>query len=183
MALIRKLFVLFMQFDITFKAKHIAGIDNGIVDAISRKQWRRFRQLAPTANKVPCRSYSSNISQSLIQSEVSRLLTASNSSNTLATYKTGLVAFNKFRDGSDVACTWPPPVEQIVSFIAYLSLQGYAESTAMAYIASIRYECKIQGLDGSTNRFIVTKMLEGFRRLKSLKGIPDCPLQKSFFQV
>jgi hypothetical protein len=74
-----------------------------------------------------------------------------------------------------VACTWPPPVEQIVSFTAYLSLQSYAESTARAYIASIGYECKIQGLDDSTKRFIVTKMLEGFRRLKS-KGDTRLPI-------
>lgn len=53
MYVIRKLVLLFMQFNITFKAKHIAGIDNGIADAISRKQWGRLRQLAPTANQIP----------------------------------------------------------------------------------------------------------------------------------
>lgn len=62
---------------------------------------------------------------------------------------------------------WPPPVEQIVNFIAYLSLKGYAESTARAYVVAIGYECKIQGLEDSTNRFVIAKVLDGFRRLKS----------------
>lgn len=62
---------------------------------------------------------------------------------------------------------WPPPVEQIVNFIAYLSLNGYAESTARAYVGAIGYECKINGFEDSTNRFIVSKVLEGFKRLNS----------------
>ena len=100
---------------------------------------------------------------------------ASNSGNTMATYRTGLSAFNKFRDESKTAILWPPPVEQIVNFIAYLSFQGYAESTARAYVASIGYECKIRGLDDSTNRFVVSKVLEGFKRLKS-KGDTRLPI-------
>lgn len=53
MFLIRKLVLMLMQYNIIFKAKHISGIDNGIADALSRKQWGRFQQLAPTANQVP----------------------------------------------------------------------------------------------------------------------------------
>lgn len=51
MSLLRELVLLLMQFNITFKAKHIPGIDNSVADAISRKQWEKFRQLAPLAKK------------------------------------------------------------------------------------------------------------------------------------
>lgn len=53
MSLLRELVLMLMQFNITFKAKHIPGIDNSVSDAISRKQWERFHRLAPLAKKDP----------------------------------------------------------------------------------------------------------------------------------
>lgn len=53
MCLLRQLVLFVMKYNITFKAKHIAGLDNSIADAISRKQWRRFRNLALVARKDP----------------------------------------------------------------------------------------------------------------------------------
>ena len=35
------------------KAQHIIGKDNNIADSLSRKQFHRFRQLAPDADKYP----------------------------------------------------------------------------------------------------------------------------------
>lgn len=53
-----------------------------------------------------------------------------------------------------------------MNFIAHLSLNGYAESTARNYIAAIGYQCKINGYLNTTNSFIVSKLLDGLRRLK-----------------
>lgn len=53
MFLLRELILLSMQFNIIFKAQHISSVNNGICDAISRKQWSRFRTLAPEANETP----------------------------------------------------------------------------------------------------------------------------------
>ena len=50
MALVRKLVVRCLEFNIHFKARHIPGLDNGIADALSRFQMTRFRQLAPGAD-------------------------------------------------------------------------------------------------------------------------------------
>ena len=36
-----------------FKAHHIIGKENNISDSLSRKQFHRFRQLAPEADKYP----------------------------------------------------------------------------------------------------------------------------------
>lgn len=88
------------------------------------------------------------------------------SSNTSAAYNTGLIAFENFRAKTNVQITWPPPIDHIVDFIAYLSINGYTESTARSYVAAIGYQCKIQGYCNAAYSFIVSKLLDGFRRLK-----------------
>jgi len=42
-----------MLHDIQFRAVHIDGVRNGISDALSRRQWARFRHLAPRADRDP----------------------------------------------------------------------------------------------------------------------------------
>ena len=55
MILIRELVLISMKFNISFRGKHINGVDNKICDAISRKQWTRFQVLAPDSNRLPAR--------------------------------------------------------------------------------------------------------------------------------
>ena len=53
MQLVRSFVLLAMQQGIIFKAKHIPTYANAIADSISRKQWGRFRTLAPEADALP----------------------------------------------------------------------------------------------------------------------------------
>ncbi|XP_053398262.1 uncharacterized protein LOC128556673 [Mercenaria mercenaria] len=53
MHLVRYFVLKSMSSNIVFKAKHIASKANGICDSLSRKQWSRFRELAPKANNDP----------------------------------------------------------------------------------------------------------------------------------
>ena len=53
MILIRSLVLFSMSYNFNFKAVHIPGYLNNIADSISRKQWSRFRHLAPQAQMVP----------------------------------------------------------------------------------------------------------------------------------
>jgi hypothetical protein len=53
MELVRHFVFRLMLNGIIFKAEHIFSIDNKIADAISRKQWYRFKKLAPAANHSP----------------------------------------------------------------------------------------------------------------------------------
>ena len=53
MKLLRRLVLLTLQFNILLKAEHIEGSLNSIADAISRSQWKRFRDLAPKADPNP----------------------------------------------------------------------------------------------------------------------------------
>ena len=53
MELVRTMVLRCMLCNIQFKAVHIEGKRNGIADAISRRQWERFRMLAPDAALAP----------------------------------------------------------------------------------------------------------------------------------
>lgn len=54
MNLVRLITLQTLQFNFTFTAKHVPGVDNGIADSLSRFQMSRFRLLAPDASPVPC---------------------------------------------------------------------------------------------------------------------------------
>ena len=53
MLLLRPLVLLFLQYNIIFKACHIRTEVNQIADALSRKQFTRFQELAPDAQSQP----------------------------------------------------------------------------------------------------------------------------------
>ena len=53
MMLIRRMVLLLLKYNIMFKAQHIIGKENNIADSLSRKQFQRFIQLAPEADKDP----------------------------------------------------------------------------------------------------------------------------------
>lgn len=86
--------------------------------------------------------------------------------NTAKTYKTGLTAFENFLNFQKLPMIWPPPLENIVHFVSYLSLQGLSANTADSYISAIGYNCKIMNVPDVTQNFIVKKVLEGMKRLK-----------------
>jgi len=53
MRLVRQFILFAMRHEIVFKAQHITTKSNSLADSISRKQWSRFRTLAPDANHAP----------------------------------------------------------------------------------------------------------------------------------
>lgn len=63
--------------------------------------------------------------------------------------------------------SWPPPPDDLVYFIAFLSLKNLSFNTAKSYISAISYKCKIMNMCDNTQQFIVKKCLEGMRRTKS----------------
>ena len=68
----------------------------------------------------------STISVVDIQAEAKRLLNASLTVNTVKAYDTGLKALHTFRQTFGLAQVWPPSVQELTSFIAYLSLSKYS---------------------------------------------------------
>ena len=91
---------------------------------------------------------------------------ASTAPNTLATYKQGLNCYNAFCVEVQGKCIWPPSLNDVVQFVAYMSLKALSFATAKAYLAGISYYCKTQDKPDVTNHFLARKVLEGLRRQK-----------------
>ena len=85
-----------------------------------------------------------------LQSESNRLLDASLADNTKAAYGTGLESFERFRSQYKLPKVWPPSVNSLTLYIAWLSLQGLSYRTANLYIKSLGFQCKIKGLEDVT---------------------------------
>ncbi|XP_046545377.1 uncharacterized protein LOC124255466 [Haliotis rubra] len=59
-----------------------------------------------------------------------RKVQRSMSSNTWSTYHTSLQTFHTFRRAHELSPLWPAPIDQVVHFISYLSVNRYSSSTA-----------------------------------------------------
>ena len=86
-------------------------------------------------------------------------------------YSSALDIFKNFRVQQCRQATWPPNVNEIMDFIAYLSITGCAPSTIKSYISAISYYCKINNLYDATQQFVVRKMLAGVSRLDVRKDL------------
>lgn len=64
---------------------------------------------------------------------------------------------------------WPPPVHQLVNYIAHLSSNFTSFSTEKCYWSG--YQRQLQGHVDYTELFMVRKMLEGMHRLHPSKDI------------
>lgn len=117
------------------------------------------------------------VSTDNLRCEVNRLLENAIAPNTNKTYRTGLSAFEKFLVKFNIEETWPPKLDTVVHFVAYLSINSLAANTAQCYVSAIAYKCKILGCTDVTNNFIISKVIEGMKRTnrKSDTRLPITP--------
>jgi hypothetical protein len=119
------------------------------------------------------RSFSTNhparFSATDIQAEARRLLESSMAHNSVKAYNTGLNTFNKFRQQYQLSESWPPPLDHIIQFLAYMSLRGLSSKTARLYLSAISFRCKIANSQDTTKHFLVAKITEGFKRTSTLR--------------
>lgn len=105
--------------------------------------------------------------------EANTLFGASLAQNTWKSYENALGSFYKFRQQYFLNEIWPPPVDHITSFIAFLAYNSYSPSTAKSYISGLSFALKCRNIEDTTQSFIVKHMLRGMTRLH---GIPDTRL-------
>ena len=70
-----------------------------------------------------------------------------------------------FRAGHNRELTRPLCLQDIVAFIAHLSVSNHAPSTARTYIPDLSYKCKVLGAFDPTQGFIISKLLQGMSLL------------------
>lgn len=105
------------------------------------------------------------------EGHVNRLIDASLSSNTKIAYDKAINVFHDFRLQYCLPPLWPPPVDHIVNFLAFLASKDLAYSTAKVYLSALSHNLQMLGLDNPLKTFIVQKMLAGLRKTKPVKDI------------
>lgn len=103
------------------------------------------------------------------EKDVEKLLDASVAPNTQTVYQKGIDLFMQFRGLYNIQDIWPPSVDQIINFIAFLSSKSISYSTAKTYLAGISFSLKLSNLPDPCQFFIVKKLLLGFKQLKHKK--------------
>ena len=84
------------------------------------------------------------------------------------THKTYAAGWNKFCQFFGSVLDGPVSDDVIQQFVAWLSLQKFAPSTILTYVVAVGFYHKLQGWDDPSNNFLVSKLLEGCRRLRPL---------------
>ncbi|XP_071503767.1 uncharacterized protein [Diadema antillarum] len=110
--------------------------------------------------------------------ERERLLSQSRAASTHSTYTQAWESFQSFRSAYHFSLSANPTLEQIVQFIAYLSLNGYAAATLATYIAGLSFHLQSRGLRDVTQCFIVRRMLDGSKRGRISRDV-RCPITLS----
>lgn len=106
------------------------------------------------------------------------MLEAAFAPQTLKAYDGGIRKFEEFAILHSITIQWPPELESVTSFIAYLSMKKYSPATTRLYVAGIGYKCKSLGVHDITQHFLVKKMLLGMDRLykKADSRLPITPI-------
>lgn len=84
------------------------------------------------------------------------------------THKTYAAGWNKFCQFFGSVYGGPVSADVIQRFVAWLSLHKFAPSTITTYVSAVGFYHKLQGWADPTNDFLVSKLLEGCRRLRPL---------------
>lgn len=116
-------------------------------------------------------SNSRKFSRADLQNEGVRLLDSSLSASTRKLYDAGVQKFEGFRAEYGINLVWPPDVSDVINFVSYLSLTGFAVSSIRAYVSAIAYKCRISGLLDPTQNFLVSKLLQGLNRTRRSKDV------------
>ena len=98
--------------------------------------------------------------------EANRLLDSAVSENTKRAYLSAIRSFDVFRSAYNRSLVWPPSLQDVVDFIAHLSVGQLAPSTVRSYISAVSYKCKVQGYVNLTHFFVVSKLMKGMSRLQ-----------------
>ena len=99
------------------------------------------------------------------------LLDTSMSENTKTVYQNALKCFYNFQQNYSMPNIWPVPTAHIASFVSFCFNPNYSLATVTTYMSSISFIQKLKNMDDLICSFIIKKMLEGFRCLRSIRDV------------
>ena len=100
-----------------------------------------------------------------MRDEARLLFAHSLAKSTFNVYTTGFNNFKIFLQNFNIPLVLPPPLHVVISYIAYLSMAGYANKSIRSYIEALSFVLKSHSVTDVTKHFLVTKMLTGHKRL------------------
>lgn len=80
-------------------------------------------------------------------------------------YENAITSFSNFRRSFGIEEIWPPTIDHLINYVAYLSKTGYSAKTARTYLSGVNYKMKINNWYDYSESFILEKMLSGMHRL------------------
>ena len=85
--------------------------------------------------------------------------------NSLKSYRKAIESFKDFvKKSTNNDIFFPPSLQNVLNYITYLHLNGYAYTTVVGKISAIAYLCKILNVVDITKLFVVQKMLVAVKR-------------------
>jgi hypothetical protein len=60
-------------------------------------------------------------------------------------YDNAVKSFDNFTINHNLPVTWPPSINQLLQYIGYMSVNGFALSAVRACLSGISFNLKIQG--------------------------------------
>lgn len=110
------------------------------------------------------------------------LLLNSIANSTRQAYSNSLSKFFNFRAQNGFGNSWPAPLIDIICFIAHAFKCGFSHSSINGYLAGISFFSKINDLSDNTQKFVVRKMLEGFKRSRGCNQDSRLPITKELLK-
>lgn len=168
MKFVRKLVLVCMEYNILFKARHVAGV---------RKELSCRCFISFADSKIPqtgigqLRSAPHNNTTKITSDQlgpiVSKLLSSSLQKSSLPTYQRAWCLFRQFHASIFGNQTIQIPIDSttLALFIAFLYEKEYASSTVQTYVSAISYYHKVAGLNDPTKTFYVMEMLKGYSKI------------------
>ena len=92
-------------------------------------------------------------------------------------YQCSFQSFINFRKEFGLRNIWPVPVSDLV-YIAHMFKSNASPSTITSYMSGISFFHKINDLEDNTQKFVIRKLLEGFKRSKCVLKDTRMPITR-----
>ncbi|XP_063423640.1 uncharacterized protein LOC134707625 isoform X2 [Mytilus trossulus] len=140
-----------------------------------------FQMFGPNSRYLPC-SNSTRIYDCHFRPLVTSLIESSIAPSTLQIYQRGQALFYEFRSLYGLMNTWPIPLCELLSFIAYLFKKELSHSTINCYVTGLGFFSKANNYEDVTQKFVVRKLLEGIKRSRPKKNDLRLPITRDMLK-
>lgn len=108
---------------------------------------------------------------SKLRGDIQRLLDASLTNSSLASYSHAWTVFKDFAEKYELIIEFPVKQHILVYYVAYLFSKDYAATTISSYLSAISYIHKLNSFGDPCSSFLIQKLLLSTRKLKPSQDV------------